>query len=140
MPVMGVCGFFLGLSNLVSFLFFLIVATAIVTCVVTADVMIEFMRRLVWQSARKTLLIVDGHPVHRSKKVKQWRARHGDDIQPYLLPGYSPELNPDELLNQDVKSNALGRKRPHDQDEMIDDVRSYLRITQRRPNTVKHYF
>jgi transposase len=106
----------------------------------TAAVMIEFMRRLVRQSSRKTLLIVDGHPVHRSKKVKQWVACHGDEIQLFRLPGYSPELNPDELLNHDVKSNALGRKRPHDQEEMIDDVRSYLRSTQRRPNTVKNYF
>lgn len=56
------------------------------------------------------------------------------------LPGYSPDLNPDELLNQDVKSNALGRRRPGNQTEMINDVRSYLRSTQRQPAVVKNYF
>jgi transposase len=106
----------------------------------TADVMIEFARRLIRQSSHKVFLIVDGHPVHRSRKVKQWVENHGQDIQLFRLPGYSPELNPDELLNQDVKSNALGRRRPHNQDEMIGDVRSYLRSTQRQPNTVKNYF
>jgi len=43
------------------------------------------------------------------------------------------ELNPTELLNQDVKTNALGRRRPHTQDELIGDTRSYLRSRQRTP-------
>ena len=63
-----------------------------------------------------------------------------DDIELFFLPGYSPELNPDELLNQDVKSNALGRRRPGNQTEMTNDVRSYLHSTQKRPDIVKSYF
>lgn len=106
----------------------------------TADVMIEFLRRLVRQAKRKLFLIVDGHPVHRSGKVKRWVEKHASQLRLILLPGYSPELNPDELLNQDVKSNALGRRRPHNQDEMIGDVRSYLRSTQHQPEIVKNYF
>lgn len=105
-----------------------------------ADVMIEFLRRLVRQSTRKTFLIVDGHPVHRSKKVKAWTARHADRIELFRLPAYSPDLNPDELLNQDVKTNALGRRRPRDQTEMVDDVRGYLRSTQKLPHLVARYF
>jgi transposase len=106
----------------------------------TADVMIEFLKRLIRQCPQKVLLIIDGHPVHRSRKVRQWVDDHDEDIQLFRLPGYSPELNPDELLNQDVKSNALGRRRPQDQGEMIGDVRSYLRSTQRQPDAVKNYF
>ena len=56
------------------------------------------------------------------------------------LPSYRPELNPDELLNQDVKSNALGRVRPINVQEMMVNVRSYLRITQARPKLVKNFF
>ena len=51
-------------------------------------------------------LIVDGHPVHHAVKVKNWIHAHTDQIRLFFLPGYSPELNPDEMLNQDVKSNA----------------------------------
>jgi len=43
-------------------------------------------------------------------------------------------------LNQDVKTNALGRRRPRCQDELIGDTRSYLRSTQRRPQLVARYF
>ena len=58
----------------------------------------------------------------------------------FRLPAYSPELNPDELLNQDVKSNALGRQRPSDQAEMMATLRSYVCSTQRRPYIVRAYF
>ena len=61
-------------------------------------------------------------------------------IRMFFLPGYSPELNPDELLNQDVKTNAVGRRRPGTQPEMMLQVRSYLRSTQRRPDIVIRYF
>lgn len=66
-----------------------------------ADLFLDFLRRLCRQLGRKLYLIVDGHPVHRSRKVKDWVARHQDRIALFFLPPYSPELNPDELLNQD---------------------------------------
>jgi transposase len=78
--------------------------------------------------------------VHRSRKVRDWLDTHRRHIEMFLLPSYSPELNPDELLNQDVKSNALGRRRPQDQEEMVSDIRSYLWSTQRRPDIVRNYF
>lgn len=106
----------------------------------TADVMIEFLRRLLRQTDGKVFLIIDGHPVHRSRKVKRWVAPHSERIELFYLPGYAPELNPDELLNQDVKSNALGRRRPADQADLMADIRGYLRSTQRQPEIVKNYF
>lgn len=106
----------------------------------TATVMIDFLRRLVRQNNQKVFLIIDGHPVHRSKQVKQWAYRNRKRIRLFYLPGYSPQLNPDELLNQDVKTNAVGRQRPKDQPEMMQQVRSYLRSTQRQPKIVKNYF
>jgi transposase len=107
----------------------------------TAPVFIDFLGRLVRQAdGQKVILILDGHPVHRAKKVRQWVERHGDQIELQFLPGYSPELNPTELLNQDVKTNALGRRRPRDQKELIGDTRSYLRSTQCRPHLVARYF
>jgi hypothetical protein len=78
--------------------------------------------------------------VHRSKKVKQWVQAHAEQIELQFLPGYAPELNPTELLNQDVKTNALGRRRPRTQDELIGGTRSYLRSRQRTPRIVARYF
>jgi hypothetical protein len=61
-------------------------------------------------------------------------------IKMFFLPMYNPELNPGAILSQDVKSNAVGRYRPHTRLEMIHNVRSYLRGRQRRPKLVKQYF
>ena len=72
--------------------------------------------------------------------VQRWLAAHAAQIALFFLPGYSPELNPDELLNQDVKTNALGRRRPGNLVEMIDDTRAYLRSTQKQPAIVRSYF
>jgi len=109
----------------------------------TARVFLNFLSRLLRltrKTRRKVFLVVDGHPVHKSRLVNRWLAEHAAQIRIFCLPSYSPELNPDELLNQDVKTNALGRVRPVNGQEMMENVRSYLRITQARPKLVKNYF
>ena len=106
----------------------------------TAPVFLRFLRRLVKQSGRKVFLIVDRHPVPRSRRVHRWLARHADLIEMFFLPGYAPDLNPDEMLNQDVKSNAVGKRRPRSQLQMMRTVRSYLDRGRRDPDLVKRYF
>lgn len=105
-----------------------------------AEVFVEFLRRLVRQIPRYIFLIIDQHPVHVATKVKKWLRKNENRIQIFYLPSYSPDLNPDEKLNQDVKSNALGRRRPHTQEEMVRNIRSYLYSRQRSPYIVKKYF
>ena len=56
------------------------------------------------------------------------------------MPAYSPDLNPDEFLNNDVKANAVGRRRASSREDMMADVRGYLRSTQKRPDVVQSYF
>ena len=103
-------------------------------------VFVDFLRRIIRQVCRKIFLIVDRHPVHRSKKVTNWLKKNVRRMCLFFLPAYSPELNPDEILNQDIKSNAVGRRRPHSQDELLKNVRGFLRSRQRRPHTVRSYF
>lgn len=106
----------------------------------TTPVFLDFLRRMVRQAGHKIFLIVDSHPVHKAAKVQSWLDQNAERLRMFLLPTYSPELNPDELLNHDVKSNAVGRRRARNQKELIANVRGYLRSTQRRPDTVRNYF
>jgi transposase len=106
----------------------------------TSQIFIAFMRRLVRTAGRKVYLIVDGHPVHKSEQVREWLARHEEQIRMILLPAYSPDLNPDEFLNHDVKQNAVGRRRAVSREDMMADVRGYLHSTQKRPDIVQSYF
>ena len=105
-----------------------------------SDVFIDFLHRLKHQSDRKLFVIVDRHPVHRSEKTQKWIDKHADNVRLIHLPAYSPDLNPDEMLNQDVKSNAVRTKRPPTLQQMMDNVRAYLRNRQRKRASVKRYF
>lgn len=106
----------------------------------TAKVFIAFLKRLRKSQPRPICLIVDNHPVHVSGAVTQWVKRRRNQIELFFLPAYCPDLNSDEFVNNDVKSNAVGRKRPHTLDEMERNVRGYLRAKQRSPEAVKRYF
>lgn len=81
-------------------------------------IFIKFLNKLIRQVDKKVFLIVDRHPSHRSKKVKKWLSLHENQVHLEFLPPYCPELNPDELLNQDVKA-SVSKKRAHDISEMI---------------------
>ena len=101
---------------------------------------IDFLQRLVKHGkGRKIALIVDGHPVHRAVLVRLWIAEQGGAITLHFLPGYAPELNPDELLNHDLKL-GLAKHRPRNRAELKSAVRSHLHKRQRQPQVVKNFF
>jgi len=105
----------------------------------TSSVFIEFLKRLIKGSKNKIFLIVDGHPVHKSKAVRSWAEENYKSIEIFLLPAYSPELNPDEYLNQDIKQHTR-KRRPETQDQMVDELRSYLKKNQKNPDKIKNFF
>jgi transposase len=104
-------------------------------------VFIDFLGRLLRDcGGRKVHLIVDGHPVHHAKLVSAFIGRHAERIELHFLPGYSPELNPVELLNHDVKANAAGRRRPRSAGELREELYGYLRRRQRQPAVLVRFF
>jgi len=102
--------------------------------------LIDFLERLIRDAKRKIIVIADGHPAHRGRRVRQWLEAHAAQCELVLLPAYAPELNPDELLNQDLKSNVFAARRPRTTDELVRQTRSYLAATQKRPDIVRSYF
>ena len=106
----------------------------------SAKVFLRFLRRLAKHSGRKAFLIVDRHPAHRSRTVRDWLAQNTGRLEMFFLPSYSPDLNPDEMLNQDVKSNAIGKRSPRSQGQMMRTMRGYLDRRRTNPDLVKRYF
>ena len=101
---------------------------------------VAFMRRLLKQAKAPVYLIVDGHPVHKSRLAKEFVARQGKRLRLILLPGYCPELNPDELLNQDVKTNAVGKSRSRHKTELMGTMRRHLHRRQKQPGVIRNLF
>ncbi len=76
-----------------------------------ADLLIDFFARLIKDAGRKVFVILDNLKVHHARVVKAWLAEHSQKIEVFYLPSYSPELNPDECLNADLKA-AVTSKAP----------------------------
>ena len=105
-----------------------------------ADVFINFLRRLIYRQKKKIFLILDNHKVHHCKKAADWLQKHKDKIEVFFLPAYAPELNPDEMLNRNVKSNVVYSNLFTSQDELISSLKSYLFSLQHNPSKVKSFF
>ena len=103
-------------------------------------VMIEFLDRLTRHLDRKIHLVVDGHPSHRAKLLKAWLTERAERIEMHFLPPYSPELNPVELLNGDLKHHVTATQSPRDQQELAAGARTHLRRRQNQPDRVKAFF
>jgi len=104
-----------------------------------AERFMSFCERLIKQSRRKVFLIVDGHPAHRAKLVKRWLEDNAERIELFFLPGYAPDLNPDELLNGDIK-RAVGQVRPRDRDALKAATRKWLHRRQKQPAILANFF
>ncbi len=103
-------------------------------------VFIEFLKRLIKQVKGKLFLILDNLSIHKSKEVAEWINQNKHRIELFFLPTYSPDLNPDELLNQDLKANIYKTKRPADRNELKSMVISKLKSFQKNPQKIKNYF
>lgn len=102
--------------------------------------LIEFMTQLVKGSDRKIYLILDNLRVHHSKAVKQWLEGREDVIEVYHLPSYSPEKNPDEYLNCDLKQGMSARPSPKTAEKLRENVEDHMNMLVSSPDRVVKYF
>jgi transposase len=106
----------------------------------TYQVLITFMQRLVKDAPRKVFLILDNLKVHHAKKVQEWLLEHNSQIEVFYLPSYSPELNPDEYLNCDLKDGVHSAPPSRSDKTLKERVTSHMRKLQKLPQRVVKYF
>lgn len=107
---------------------------------VTSDIFVEFLKRLVHNQPHPVFLIVDGHPVHKSAAVSRFVASTDGKLQLFLLPPYSPELNPDEQVWNHLKNHGIGKQLIAGPDHLKRMVLSRLRRIQKLPSLVRSFF
>lgn len=105
-----------------------------------SDTLIKFLKRLIKDAGRKIYLIMDNLRVHHSKPVKKWVKEHKDQIELFFLPSYSPELNPDEYLNCDLKDGVHSKVPSRTKIDLKKKTVSHLRKIQKMPGRVRKYF
>ena len=103
-------------------------------------VFIDFCRRLLHDVSGPVFLVLDGHPVHRSKAVKQFAASTSGRLRLCFLPGYAPELNPDEWVWKHVKHDRIGRAGVTGPDDLKAKALAALHRLQKLPHLVRGFF
>jgi len=101
---------------------------------------IVFLKRLIKGANRKLFVVLDNLRVHHSKIVKKWAEQNKDKIELFYLPSYSPELNPDEYLNNDLKSGIGLKSTPKNDKQMKKNVKSHMKYLQKNPERVARFF
>jgi transposase len=107
---------------------------------VGATVFIGFLKRLLHGERKPIYLIVDGHSSHKAKQTSRFVASTKGKLRMYFLPGYAPEINPDELVWAHVKHHRIGRQSVQDAADLTAKVYSALRRLQQRPHIVRSFF
>lgn len=105
-----------------------------------ADKLIDFMERLIKDAGHKVYLILDNLRVHHSKKATQWATDHSNQIALFYLPPYSPEYNPDEYLNHDLKQSIGAREQVKNSDELQVQADHFMSGIAHDGDHVKAYF
>jgi transposase len=100
----------------------------------------DFLKRLIKRADKKIFLIVDNLKVHHARPVKAWLATHEAQIEVFYLPSYSPELNPDEMANADIKQAVTKLAPARTKQQLHKAAASHLRSVQRQPERIKKYF
>ena len=104
------------------------------------EVFITFLKQMIKYSRQKIYFVTDGHPAHKTKKLNEWLSENKDRIEVFFLPPYSPELNPQEYVNQDVKTNIIGKKRPINKAQMRTNVEDFMYKRKNDKRQVQKYF
>ena len=91
-------------------------------------------------NGKKVYLILDNLRVHHSKKVSEWLDHHTQEIRLFYLPPYSPEYNPDEYLNNDLKRNLGTQAMVKNVNELEANATAFMTKLSGDSDHVKTYF
>ncbi len=105
-----------------------------------ADKLIEFLAALIKDAGKKVFLILDNLRVHHSKVVKAWVAERKDQIELFYLPSYSPQLNPEERLNADLKQEMGKRVPVRTKARLREAASEHMAMLEQNPERVTSYF
>lgn len=105
-----------------------------------AKILIRFLKRLIQSAQRKVFLILDNLRVHHAKVVREWLAKQEEHLEVFYLPSYSPELNPDECLNADLKQAVTSKAPARSKGQLKRVTVAHLRKLSKSPERIKSYF
>ena len=108
---------------------------------INVDRFLDFLKKVIDSiNSKKVFMILDNLRVHHAKLTKEWVKKHKEKIELFYLPAYSPDLNPDEYLNQHYKKNANKNNIPKNKDELKNNTQNYINKIQNDKEKIASFF
>jgi transposase len=105
-----------------------------------AELFVKLLKKLMRGRSKPVHLVVDGLPAHKTKLVKEHVASTGGMLTLHFLPGYAPELNPDELVWSHMKRSGVARAPLRRGEKLRDKIEAQLVKIKRMPQLVRSFF
>ncbi len=105
-----------------------------------SEVFKTFLQQMIKFGKGKTFFITDNHPAHKTIKLNEWLENNRERIEVFFIPPYSPEPDPQEYVNQDLKTNIIGKKRAINKDQLKDNINDFMNKRKADKPQVKKYF
>ena len=104
------------------------------------QLLIDFLSRLLDCYDRKIFLILDNLKVHHGKMVAEWVETRKNQIELFFFPSYSPQLNPDEYLNNLLKKNVHSGDLPHTEMQLERKTKNFMNGISHQPDKISNLF
>lgn len=105
-----------------------------------AGLFVELLRKMMKYRKKPIHLVLDSLPAHKTAQVKQYVASTGGRLTLHFLPGYAPDLNPDELVWSHVKRTGTARRPLQKGEKLRDKIEAQLAKLQQMPRLVRSFF
>jgi transposase len=105
-----------------------------------AELFVDLLRRMMRRRTKPVHLVVDGLPAHKTMLVKAYVASTDGRLTLHFLPGYAPELNPDELVWSHMKRTGVVRTPLRQGEKLQDKIEAQLAAIRRAPRLVRSFF
>jgi len=101
---------------------------------------VELLRHFMRRRQGRVFLVLDGHPAHVARSVSEYVRTLRGRLELHFLPGYAPELNPDEFVWNHLKKQGVSKKPLRSDESLRSRVQSDLRAIKCRPALVRSFF
>ncbi len=105
-----------------------------------AELFVTLLRRMMRHRTKPVHLVVDGLPAHKTALVKAYVETTNGMLTLHVLPGYAPELNPDELVWSHMKRTGVARTPLRRGESLREKIEDQLGSIKRMPGLVRSFF
>jgi transposase len=105
-----------------------------------AEQFVDFLKKLMKHRKKPVDLILDNLPAHKGPIVRAYTDSLDGKLQLHYLPGYAPELNPDELVWSHMKRTGTAKKPLKAGEQLQPRIEADLLAIKKKPALVRSFF